>query len=92
MEDRTVDTTLISCHTPTLHKPVPMQTRVKIPIYYLGEQQTGTVAGIAFQHVVFAYIVILDEPFFYQAEFITAITVLGSELMDENGEFAWKLP
>lgn len=48
--------------TPTLHKDVPLQTRVRVDAQYLGKEVTGTVAGIASIHVIFHYIVILDQP------------------------------
>lgn len=47
---------------PTLHKPVPMNTRVALPEEWLGRHVTGTVVGIASIHVVFQYIVLLDSP------------------------------
>ena len=43
---------------PALHKPVPIGARVIVPDHYLGEKGvTGTVAGIASTHIIFAYIV-----------------------------------
>lgn len=75
---------------PTLHKPVPLQTRVRVHESYLGHEVRGTVAGIASQHVVFMYIIVLDEPHVFDGEAFTAITVVGSHLMNENGEFEWK--
>ncbi len=47
---------------PTLHKPVPMNSRVALPEEWLGRHATGTVVGIASIHVVFQYIVLLDTP------------------------------
>lgn len=78
--------------TPIFHKVVPMETRVKVPSSYLNNRQnvSGTVVGISFAHVVFGYIVLLDEPF--QAERlgkIRALVVLGSELEAEDGS-NWK--
>lgn len=52
---------------------------------------TGTVAGIASIHVIFHYIVILDEPHVHDGETYTAITAIGSHLMDESGKYAWRL-
>ncbi len=47
---------------PTLHKPVPMNSRIALPEEWLGKPATGTVVGIASLHVVFQYIVLLDSP------------------------------
>lgn len=76
---------------PTLHLPVPLQTRVKIDPQYLNRESIGTVAGIAQLHVVFQYIVVLDEPFEFDGETHTAITVAGPHLMDLEGRYAWRL-
>jgi hypothetical protein len=76
---------------PTLHRPVPLQTRVRIPQDYLGYEATGTVAGIASIHVVFQYIVILDTPHPSDYGVNTAITVGGPQLMNERGEYEWRL-
>jgi hypothetical protein len=77
--------------TPTLHKDVPLQTRVRVDAQYLGKEVTGTVAGIASLHVVFQYIIILDAPHQHDGETYTAITALGSHLMNEEGVYAWRL-
>lgn len=76
---------------PTLHKPVPMRTRVRLPKHYLGPHVTGTVAGIAFMHVIFSYIVILDEEYNSDHGPILAITIGGSELESEDGTDNWRL-
>lgn len=39
-----------------------MNTPVTLPREWLGKSATGTVVGIASIHVVFQYIVLLDEP------------------------------
>lgn len=70
---------------PTLHKPVPMNTRVVIPALYAGEERRGTVVGIAFVHVVFSYIVLLDEPVDTPYGSQRAITVPGGDLTGEDG-------
>jgi hypothetical protein len=57
----------------------------------LGKEVTGIVGGIASIHVVFHYIVILDEPHVCDGETYTAITVIGSHLMDEAGVYRWRL-
>jgi hypothetical protein len=79
--------------TPSLHLPVPLQTRCRVDAQYLGKEVTGVVGGIASCHVVFHYIVILDEPHVEpeSGETFTAISVLGSHLMDESGKYAWRL-
>lgn len=77
--------------TPTLHKDIPLQTRVRIDKQYLGREVTGTVGGIASAHVIFHYIVVLDEPHIHDGEVYTAITVIGSHLMDEAGVYRWRL-
>lgn len=76
---------------PTLHYPVPMNTRVRIPDSYLNRKSFGTVVGVSSSHIVFLYIVLLDEPF--QADFgeIRALSVIGSELVSEDGLTDWRL-
>jgi hypothetical protein len=67
-------------------QPVPMGTRVNIPPNYLGKPAKGTVAGIAQIHVVFQYIIILDEPYIDPSYGeMRAITVSGPELEGEDG-------
>lgn len=68
-----------------------MNTRVRIPDSYLGRKAFGTVVGVSSMHVIFHYIILLDEPF--QAEFgeIRALTVIGSELTSEDGSQDWRL-
>lgn len=68
---------------PTLHKPIDLGTRVKIDPEYLKKEASGRVVGIAFRHVIFGYIVLLDVPF--QDEYGTheAISVIGSHLTKE---------
>jgi len=79
--------------TPSLHLPVPMQTRCRVDAQYLGKEVTGIVGGIATCHVMFHYIVILDEPYVepVTGETFTAISVLGPHLMDEGGRYAWRV-
>lgn len=77
--------------TPTLHKPIPMGTRVVVPAGWCSTGPvTGTVEGIAFMHVIFGYIVVLDEPI--QTEFGAqrAVAVTGPQLTGVNGEH-WRL-
>lgn len=74
-----------------MHKDIPLQTRVIVDAQYLGKDVTGTVGGIASMHVVFHYIVVLDEPHVFEDETYTAISVIGSHLKNLDGEFAWRL-
>lgn len=78
-------------YDPALHKHVPMFTRVRIPDHYLGRKATGTVVGIAALHVVFSYIVLLDEVI--QSEYgpQRALVVGGAELVSEDGATNWRL-
>jgi len=73
--------------TPVLHKAVPMGVRVKVPPAYLKGRQNvwGTVVGVSFAHLVFGYIVFLDESFQAEHGEIRALTVIGSELEAEDG-------
>lgn len=73
-----------------MHKPVPMNTRVKIPDSYLGKRHYGTVVGVSFVHVVFGYIVLLDESHLADFGEIKAICVNGPELESEDGMTNWR--
>lgn len=77
---------------PTLHKPVPMNSRVFIPDYYIIDEISdnqrrlgGTVVGIANIHVIFTYIVLLDEPIQTEYGEFKAVVVNGAELEAEDG-------
>ena len=79
---------------PTMHKPVPINSRVKIPNYYSKDKNKnffGTVVGISSMHVIFTYIVLLDE--FLESEFgdLKAVVVHGTELESEDGLTNWKI-
>lgn len=76
---------------PTLHKPVPMGARVRVPPHFLGHTATGTVVGISFVHVVFSYIVLMDEPFPSEYGECRALCVGGAELDSEDGKSNWRL-
>lgn len=76
---------------PALHKSVPMGARVRVPPHYHGHVATGTVVGIASLHVVFIYIVLMDEPFPSEFGECRALTVGGSELESEDGTVNWRL-
>jgi hypothetical protein len=76
---------------PSLHKPVPMESRVIVPKHYLDRDDVkGTVVGVASMHVIFTYIVLLDEPIDTEYGTCRAIVVNGPELRGENGE-DWRL-
>lgn len=79
---------------PTLHKPVPMGSRVYIPEYFSINKEkklTGTVAGVASVHVIYTYIVLLDESI-QSEEFgeLKAVVVNGPELEGVDGS-NWRL-
>lgn len=70
---------------PTLHKPIPLQTRVTVEVY--GKQHLGTIGGIASMHVIFTYIVVLDEPYEDPDYGLTsAIVIHGPMCRGLNGE------
>ena len=73
---------------PTLHREVPMESRVLIPSTYRndGKSRLGTVVGISSMHVIFTYIVLLDEPI----KDFRAVVVNGPELEAEDGS-NWRL-
>jgi len=78
----------MTTYQPTLHKPIRMNSRVIVPEMYLGENRksySGTVVGISMQHVIFTYIVLLDEPSTYDGEEIKAIVVPGPDLRGADG-------
>lgn len=70
---------------PTLHKPIPMGARVVLPEEFYGGGK-GTVVGISSMHVIFNYIVLLDEPK-EDSDYGTwkAISVSGTVLTGEDG-------
>lgn len=70
---------------PTLHKPVPMGARVIVPAHYAGHPVRGEVVGISMMHVIFTYIVLLDEPIESEHGLLKALTIGGPELEAEDG-------
>lgn len=86
----------VSWPKPTLHRPIPLGTRVRLPDTYVGPDVFGTVTGISTCHVVFFYIVTLDEAV-HDARYdvgdvpgmISTVTVLGTELTAEDGSQPW---
>lgn len=68
---------------PTLHKPIKLGTRVRVDPNILGKAVFGKVVGIAFKHVVFGYIVLLDKAIEDEYGIHEAISVVGSALVDE---------
>jgi hypothetical protein len=79
-------------NNPTLHKPVPMNVRVVIPEHYhTGKTpKYGKVVGISACHVIFTYIVLLDEPMPSEYGPLGALVVNGPELVGVDGE-NWRL-
>lgn len=77
---------------PSLHKPVPMNSRVVIPSYFHASKSPvlGTVVGISSMHVIFTYIVLLDEPIETEFGQMRAVVVNGAELTAEDGS-DWRL-
>ncbi len=70
--------------TPTLHAPIPMESKVKFRedagLKELSGR-TGRVVGIAFKHVIFAYVVLMDgPPIEVDGENHRAVCMLGSLL------------
>lgn len=67
---------------PTLHPPIPMQTRVKFiktgsPTL---EGRVGTVKGVSSSGIAFSYSVLLDQPIFSPAigEDVEIVSIVGS--------------
>lgn len=78
--------------TPTMHKSIPMNTRVVIPKgNYYPEDLVGTVVGISSVFVIFYYIVLLDVPIISEYGEQRAISVRGSVLESEDRLSNWKL-
>lgn len=77
---------------PTLHKPVPMNARVVVPVsaglYH--QPLTGKVIGICSYHVIFIYIVLLDTPINNGYGEMSAVPVPGSLLESPDGS-NWRL-
>lgn len=77
---------------PSMHKPIPMGTRVRVPAgYACANEIVGTVVGISSWHVVFMYIVLLDEALDTDYGFQRAISVHGASLVSEDGSMNWKI-
>lgn len=77
---------------PLLHLPIMLGSRVRIPAVYLSKEVSGTVAGISSLGIMFHYIVILDEPHVFEDQTHAAISVVGTQLMNEAGSYEWRLP
>lgn len=79
-------------YTPTLHKPVPMGAEVIVPAEYTGRTRKGKVVGIASIHVVFQYIILLDDGEEIESEYgiQRALTVAGPALEAPDGTH-WRL-
>lgn len=81
---------------PTLHKSVPLQTRVRTIKDSGYPVVTGRVVGVASIHIIFTYIVLLDEPILLpgaweEVERHDAITVPGTALETEDGTSNWRI-
>ena len=72
---------------PKLHRPVPMNTPVKLSEMY-GNEVTGVVTGVSFMDVFFMYIVTLDMPVTHPeiGEEVTSVIAMGTDLEGLNGE------
>lgn len=65
---------------PQLHAAIPMESRVQVDASIHLMAPTGTVIGVASMHVIFIYIVFLDQTLLIDDEWVRAITVPGSQL------------
>lgn len=72
---------------PSLHKTIPLNTRVSIPLI----NRVGLVVGISSMHVIFHYIVLLDEEYEIPEGKVKAVAVSGTELWSEDGKSNWRL-
>lgn len=77
-------------YMPTLHYEIPIGTRVTVGQPYCSERN-GTIVGISSCHVIFTYIVLLDEPVDSVYGQMRAIAVNGPELSSEDGKTNWRL-
>jgi hypothetical protein len=73
-------------HTPTLHKPVPIGSKVRVEDTSI----TGEVVGISSMHVIFQYIILLDNPIEDEYGIHKAIVYPGSLLEALDGS-NWKI-
>lgn len=73
---------------PSMHKPIPMGTRVSHKTGYgTGYPDfTGTVVGIASIHAIYHYIVALDLGIVVDGEIHTALSVPGTLLVGTDGK------
>lgn len=78
-------------YEPALHKPVPMNSRVRLPLQWTVREAKGTVVGISSMHVIFIYIVLLDEAIETEYGTCKAMACPGSELESEDGLTNWRL-
>jgi len=75
-----------------LHKPIPLGTDVIVPTgnYSPGKLRAGKVVGIAMFHVIFNYIVLLDDDIIDEYGAHKAISVPGTILETSDGG-NWRL-
>lgn len=80
---------------PTLHRLIPLETRVLIHRDYFPhkrESYTGRVIGIKYDdYITFTYIVLLDVPIQEEFGISNTIEIWGHELMNEDGVYEWRL-
>ena len=67
-----------------------MNTPVTLPLEWLGKLATGTVVGIASIHVVFQYIVLLDEPTETEYGLQSAVVCGGPQLTHAVTQENWR--
>lgn len=74
-------------YMPTLHKPVPLGTRVRVSADFGSYSSlTGVVVGISSIHVIFQYIVLLDTIVESEYGQMRAAAIPGTHLETENGQ------
>jgi len=77
----------MNIYQPTMHKPVPMGTRVvttRESGYPAGHE--GEVVGICHYHIIFTYIVLLDRPLESDYGLLRAIPIHGSYIETPDGK------
>ncbi len=68
-----------------------METRVVVPADMSAGVRKGTVVGIAEFHVIYRYIVLLDEPLATSEGAVRALSIQGTLLEGEDGS-NWRFP
>ena len=76
---------------PTMHKPIPMMTRVLLPDYVFNSRSYGNVVGVSSQGVFFTYIIELDKEIFIEdVGNVLFVSISGLELRDSEGN-SWNI-